>query len=203
MPHISNLFLAVAAIPFIYYFIAIFSSWRYFQQPPSATDPSFTPPVSILKPFRGLDPDAYQNLASFCRLDYPEFEIVFCIDPDDEIIQAIIAKLTVEFPRCRMRVLYGSGRVAANDKVAKLARLVNEAAHEVVVISDSDVRVRPDYLQHLVAPLRDPRVGAATCFYVPTEVATFTDHLQSVGMMSDFYAGVLVGRQLEGMKFAL
>src|SRR6202167_3806025 len=203
MPHISNLFLAVAAIPFIYYFIAIFSSWRYFQQPPSATDPSFTPPVSILKPFRGLDPDAYQNLASFCRLDYPEFEIVFCIDPDDEIIQSIVAKLTAEFPLCRMRILYGSGRVGANDKVAKLARLVNDAAYEVIVISDSDVRVRPDYLRHLTAPLRDPKVGAVTCLYVPIEITTLTDHLQSVGMMSDFFASIFVDWQLEGLKFTL
>ncbi len=164
---------------------------------------SFTPPVSILKPFRGLDPDAYENLASFCRLDYPEFEIVFCVDPDDEAILSVLAKLTADFPQCRIRVLHGSGRVATNDKVAKLARLVSEAAHEVVVISDSDVRVRPDYLRHVTAPLRDPKVGAVTCFYVPTELTTLTDHLQSVGMMSDFYAGVLVAWQLDGMKFAL
>ncbi len=116
---------------------------------------------------------------------------------------AVLAKLTADFPHCRIRVLYGSGRVATNDKVAKLARLVNEAAHEVVVISDSDVRVRPDYLRRLVAPLRDPKVGAVTCFYVPTELTTLTDHLQSVGMMSDFYAGILVAWQLDGVKFAL
>jgi ceramide glucosyltransferase len=198
-----DIFLAVAAIPFIYYLIVIYSAWRYFRLPPSAPDGSFTPPVSILKPFRGVDPDAYQNLASFCRLDYPEFEIVFCIDPDDEVILSVLAKLTRDFPACRIRVLHGSRRVATNDKVAKLVRLVDEAAHEVVVISDSDVRVRPDYLRHVTAPLRDPKVGAVTCLYVPIEIGTFTDHLQSVGMMSDFYAGVLVGRQLEGMKFAL
>jgi len=203
MPHIKDVFLAFAAIPFIYYLISIYSSWRYFQQPASAADASFTPPVSILKPFRGLDPDAYENLASFCRLDYPEFEIVFCIDPDDEAIQSVLARLTLDFPHCRIRVLHGSGRRAANDKVAKLARLVGEAAHEVLVISDSDVRVRPDYLRHVTAPLRDPKVGAATCLYVPIEITTLTDHLQSVGMMSDFYAGILVDWQLEGMKFAL
>src|SRR3984885_9199951 len=207
MPRLSELFLAIAAIPFIYYLIAIYSSWRYFRQPVSLPtglpDASFTPPVSILKPIRGLDPDARENLASFCRLDYPEFEIVFCIDPDDEAIQAIIARLTAEFPQCRMRILHGSGRVATNDKVAKLARLVNDAAYEVVVISDSDVRVRPDYLRHVTAPLRDPKVGAVTCLYVPIEITTWTDHLQSVGMMSDFYAGILVDWQLEGMKFAL
>src|SRR5580704_945674 len=203
MPHIKDILLAIAAIPFIYYLIAIFSSWRYFRQPPSAPDASFTPPVSILKPFRGLDPDAYENLASFCRLDYPEFEIVFCVDPDDQVILSVLAQLTTDFPDRRIRVLLGSGRVATNDKVAKLVRLVDEAAHDVVVISDSDVRVRPDYLRHVTAPLRDPKVGAVTCLYVPIEITTFTDQLQSVGMMSDFYAGVLVDWQLEGMKFAL
>jgi ceramide glucosyltransferase len=203
MPYLGDTVRVIAAIPFVYYLISIYSSWRYFRQPASASDASFTPPVSILKPFRGLDPDAYENLASFCRLDYPEYEIVFCVDPDDEAIQAVLARLTKEFPQCRIRILYGSGRVATNDKVAKLARLVSEAAHEVVVISDSDVRVRPDYLRHVTAPLRDPKVGAVTCLYVPIEITTFTDHLQSVGMMSDFYAGIMVDWQLEGMKFAL
>jgi len=203
MPHVTELFLAVAAIPFIYYLISIYSSWRYFRQPVSVRDAAFTPPVSILKPIRGLDPDARENLASFCRLDYPEYEMVFCVDPDDDAVLGVLAQLTADFPQCRIRILYGSLRVATNDKVAKLARLVNDAAHEVVVISDSDVRVRPDYLRQLVAPLRDPGVGAVTCFYVPTELTTLTDHLQSVGMMSDFYAGILVAWQLDGVKFAL
>jgi len=197
------IFLAIAAIPFIYYLIVIFSAWRYFRQPPARPDAGFLPPVSILKPFRGIDPDAYENLASFCRLDYPEYEMVFCVDPDDEFIQTALARLIAEFPHCRIRILYGSGRVATNDKVAKLVRLVNEAAHEVLVISDSDVRVRPDYLRQVTAPLRDTKVGAVTCLYVPIEIKTLTDHLQSVGMMSDFYAGVLIDWQLEGMKFAL
>src|SRR5580700_1950283 len=136
MPHARDFFLAIAAIPFIYYLIVIYSAGRYFRQPPSVPDGSFTPPVSILKPFRGMDPDAYENLASFCRLDYPEFEIVFCVDPDDEAILSILDRIIAEFPHRRIRVLHGSGRTAANDKVAKLARLVREAAHEVVVISD-------------------------------------------------------------------
>src|SRR5271166_1810292 len=203
MPHLEEMLLTVAAIPFIYYLIAIHSSSRYFRQPSPSPSPSFTPPISILKPIRGLDPDAWGNLASFCRLDYPEYEIVFCVDPDDEAVLSVLAKLTSGFPECKIRILYGSGRVATNDKVAKLARLVSEAAHEVVVISDSDVRVRPDYLRRLTAPLRDPKVGAVTCFYVPTEVKTFTDRVQSVGMMSDFYAGILVDWQLEGVKFTL
>jgi len=203
MPHWSEWFLAVAALPFIYYLLAIYSAWRYFRQPSCKADASFAPPVSLLKPIRGLDPDAEENLASFCRLDYPDYEIVFCVDPEDEEVLAVVERLRKDFPHCHIRVLYGSGRVATNDKVAKLARLVSDASHEFVVISDSDVRVRPDYLRRVIAPLRNPNVGAVTCFYVPTELNTFTDRLQSVGMMSDFYAGILVAWQLDGVRFAL
>jgi ceramide glucosyltransferase len=159
--------------------------------------------VSILKPVRGLDADAHANLVSFCQLDYPEYEIVFCIDGEDQAVVSAIEELRRDFPERNIRVLHGSGRIATNDKVAKLVRLVNEAGYETVVISDSDVRVRPDYLRQVTAPLRDPKIGAVTCFYVPAEVATFTDHLQTVGMMSDFYAGILVAWQLDGVKFAL
>jgi len=200
---ITYVFLGIAAIPFVYYLIAAYSSWRYFRQPARVADPDFTPPLSNLKPMRGLDPEAYENLASFCMQDYPDYEIVFCIDPDDSAVNSVVEKIRRNFPDRRIRVLYGSGRVAANDKVAKLARLSSQAEHEIVVISDSDVRVRPDYLRQVVLPLQDPRIGAVTCFYLPTEVRTFIDRLQTVGMISDFYPGILVAWQLEGVKFAL
>jgi ceramide glucosyltransferase len=201
---VTALFLAVAAIPFIYYLIALYSTWSYFRRAPkAATSPAFTPPVSNLKPIRGLDPGAYENFASFCRQDYPEYEIVFCVDGRDDPVLPVIEKLMRDFPERRIRVLYGSGRIATNDKVAKLARMAAEAAYEVVVMSDSDVRVQPDYLRSVVAPLADPRVGAVTCFYVPADERSFADNLQSMGMFSDFYAGILVAWQLDGVKFAL
>jgi ceramide glucosyltransferase len=200
-------FLAIAATPFIYYALAIYSSLRFFSQdsssPKSPTGDSFTPPVSNLKPIRGLDPDAYENLASFCRQDYPEYEILFCVGDTDDPALPVIEKLQADFPERKIRVLFGSGRVATNDKVAKLTRLVSEASHDVMVISDSDVRVRPDYLRTVVAPLADPKVGAVTCFYVPTHETTFVQKLQSTGMLGDFYAGIVVAWQLDGVKFAL
>ncbi|HUI55772.1 MAG TPA: glycosyltransferase [Bryobacteraceae bacterium] len=200
---ILYLFLGIAAIPFIYYLIAIYSSIAYFRQPERPPDPAFAPPVSVLKPIRGLDPEAYENLESFCHQDYPQYEIAFCVDPQDEAVISVIERLRAGFPEREIRVFYGSGRDATNDKVAKLARLVSQARYEVVVINDSDVRVRPDYLRRVIAPLRDPKIGAVTCFYAPTQIKTFTDHLQTVGMTSDFYAGVLVAWQLDGIKFAL
>ena len=195
--------LGTAAIPFIYYGIALFSCWRFFRRPRRQNGARFMPPVSILKPIRGLDPEAYENFASFCRQDYPEYELLFCVGSEDDSALPLIDRLKREFPQREIRVLFGSGRDASNDKVAKLARLVSEARHEYLVISDSDVRARPDYLQSVVAPLADAKIGAVTCFYVSIEDGSFVDRLQSVGMMSDFYAGIVVAWQLDGVKFAL
>jgi ceramide glucosyltransferase len=197
--------LGIAAIPFIYYSIALFSAWRFFRQAAnrSSGGTEFTPPVSILKPVRGLDPDAYDNFASFCRQDYPEYEIVFCVGDRSDPILPVIEKVIADFPKQSIRVLVGSGREATNDKVAKLARLSQEAKYEILVINDSDVRAEPDYLRKVVAPLADPKVGAVTCFYVSTDEKTLVQKLQTVGMYSDFYPGIVVAWQLDGIKFAL
>lgn len=202
---IRYVLLGVAAIPFIYYVIALFSTWQFFRRrtPERSTDSSFTPPVSILKPIRGLDPDAYENFASFCRQDYPEYEVLFCVGSDDDPVLPLLRKLADEFPKCQVRILFREGGRGTNDKVIKLAHLVREARHEVVVINDSDVRARPDYLRNVVAPLANKKIGAVTCFYVSTEEKTFTENLQTIGMFSDFYAGILVARELDGVKFAL
>ncbi len=146
--------------------------------------------------------EAYENYASFCRQDYPDYEILFCVDEDDPAVP-VLKKLIADFPERQIRLLYGSGRDAINDKVARLVRLVSEARHDMLVITDGDVRVKPDYLRNVVQPFRDPKVGAATCFYLSTQEKTFVEKMQSIGMVSDFFAGVMVAWQLDGVKFTL
>lgn len=197
------MFLGAAAIPFIYYFLALFSSWQFFRQTKKSGRPSdFTPPVSNLKPIRGLDDEAYENFKSYCTQDYPDYELLFAIGDGDEAVQAVLERLKSEFPERRIRVVHVGGHSAPNDKVVKLKSLVSEAQSEVLVINDSDVRVRPDYLRSVVAPLRDPRIGAVTCLYVSTDDRTFLQKLQSIGMFCDFYPGIFVARKLDGVKFA-
>lgn len=194
--------LLVAASPFVYYLLAIYSSWRYFRH--GEIDPSdHTPPISNLKPIRGVDPGAYENFASFCTQDYPKYELLFCVGSPSDPAVPILEKLIHDFPDRRIRIIYRAGDEASNDKVAKLVQLVEEASHEVLVISDSDVRVGPDYLRTVVAPLRRPAVGAVTCFYSSLQDTTFAENLHTIGMLSDFYAGLLVARQLDGVKFAI
>ena len=163
----------------------------------------FTPPISNLKPVRGIDPEAYENFASFCCQDYPNYEVLFCIDGSDDPVLPVLLRLQREYPQANIKILFGSGRTATNDKVAKLARMVNQAEHEYLVISDSDVRVKPDYLRTVISPLQSRNIGATTCLYVSASEGTFVDRLQTVGMISDFYASLMVAMQLEGVKFAL
>ena len=199
----SWLVLFVATFPFAYYLIVLYSAARFFRARKQAPDTAFTPPVSNLKPIHGLDPDAYENFASLCRQNYPDYELLFCVGSRDDAAVPILEKLQRDFPERAIRVIVSSKRAGVNDKVMKLAQLVGEAKHEFLVINDSDVRVDPDYFRTMIAPLRNRDAGAVTCFYLSSDEATFADNLHTVGMLSDFFAGVLVAWQLDGVKFAL
>jgi ceramide glucosyltransferase len=194
--------LSVAAIPFIYYFLSLYSTIRYFRvaKKQNAPNNDFFPPISCLKPIKGLDQDDYENFASFCRQDYPEYEIIFCVDEGDPAVP-VLEKLIRDFPDKKIRIVFGSGRQAINDKVGRLVRLVDEAEHNLLVITDGDVRVKPDYLRAIASPFRDPKVGGATCLYASTKETKFIQELQSIGMLSDFFAGIFVAWQLDGVKF--
>lgn len=205
MRFLEYLPLFLATVPFVYYLLAIVSSFQFFahnREHKSAAQP-LTPPISNLKPVKGLDPGAYENFASLCRQDYPEYELLFCTTDSTDPTVPVIQKLMRDFPDRQIRLLYSAGIDAINDKVAKLALMTREAKYDVLVINDSDVRVTPDYLKTVVAPLQDPNIGGVTCFYVSAEDKSLVDRLQSLGMISDFYAGILVAWKLDGVHFAL
>ncbi len=195
--------LGIATFPSIYYLLALYSSVRFFRRSkrPKAL-PNFLPPVSILKPVRGLDPEAYANFASFCMQDYPEYEVLFCVDSDDPAVP-ILMKLKSDFPSCNIRILFGSGRNGINDKVGRLVRLTNEAVYDRFVITDADVRAEPNYLRSIVGCFANPKMGAATCLYSSIHDKTFLEKLQSVSMISDFFPGIIVAWKLDGVRFAL
>ena len=152
--------------PLVYYVLAIFCGWDYFAKRAGwCPDLSFHPPVSILKPVRGVDREAYENFASFCRLDYPDYEILFAVSDADDSVIPVIETLQRSFPDRQIRLLTGAAQVGANSKVNKLCRLVREARHDVLAISDSDARVEPDYLREMVAPLAKPDVGMVTALF--------------------------------------
>lgn len=196
--------LLLALAPFAYYLVAIFAARRFFRKRAPAPDsPAFTPPVSILKPVYGLDREAYENFASFCRQDYPQFEIVFCVSDLQDPAVPVIRKLIDDFPECPIRLLIGADKLGVSDKVNKLCRLARQARHDVLIVSDSDVRVEPGFLRAVVQPFRDPKVGGVTCLYRGLTDGSLAADVEAVGNSTDFAAGVLVAWLLGDMDFML
>src|SRR6202040_1050059 len=193
------------AIPFIYYGLAIFSCLRFFRtaRRESDAEESFLPPISNLKPVRGLDPGAYENFASFCRQDYPEFEILFAVNDAGDPSVPVVQKLIADFPGRRIRLIVVTERLGPNTKVSNLCRLVREARHDLLIVTDSDVRVEPGYLQRVASMFRDPGVGGVTALYRGQGNLQIVAAMDCVGSSAAFCGAALVARELEGLKFMM
>jgi len=199
----SDAVLLLAAAPLVYYLLATLAAWRFFKRERARVLPDFTPPVSILKPVRGVDFGSYDNFASFCRQDYPDYEILFAVNDDTDLSVPVIRQVIADFPERSVRLLVGAEYLGANRKVNKLARLAREAQNEVLVLTDGDVRVGPHFLREVVAPLAEHKIGAVTCFYRGIAENNFGAEIEAVGASSDFFAGVLMAEWMEGITFAL
>jgi ceramide glucosyltransferase len=194
---------AGALVPLAFYLFSAWTSLQFFRSAqPSAATQDFTPPVSILKPLRGLDRGAYENFASFCRQEYPRYEILFAVSDENDPAVPVVRRLTRDFPHIAIRLIVDPERKGANDKVGKLCRLADEAKNRLLVITDSDVRVAPDYLRKVAALFRDPRVGAVTALYRALEAPSFGAVLDTMGSLS-FSGSALAARTLEGLKFTM
>lgn len=197
--------LILALAPFAYYLLAIYCAWDYFREvrKSPSTDSSFTPPVSILKPVRGVDRGAYENFASFCWQDYPRYEVLFAVaDPDDPVIP-VIRKLQQDFPEVPVRLITGIEQLGANRKLNSLARLAREARYDLLVISDSDVRATPGYLRRVAARFADPAVGTVTAFFRGVTAGSLGAELEALVLPTETVPNALVARKIEGkVQFA-
>ena len=169
---------------------------------PYPIDPNFHPPITILKPICGLDRDAYENLASFCRQDYPVYQIIFSVrDPQDAGI-AVVKLIIQNFPKLDIQLVVSDRTIGTNFKISNLENATTVAKYDILVIADSDIRVGCDYLQRVVQPLHDLSVGVVTCLY-RSDAHGWVTTLEAIATATDFHAGVLVSKQLGSIKFAL
>jgi ceramide glucosyltransferase len=172
------------------------------KQVRSVTDDGHLPPVSVLKPVHGLEARLKENIESFFRQDYPDYEILFAADEADDAALDVVREVCARYPYIRSRVLV-TGAPWPNPVVHAFHCMAEAAAHDILVTTDSDVEVDPHYLREIVPPLLDPQVGMVTCVYRGKNAAGFFSGLTAIGMSVEMTAGVLVANLLEGMKFGL
>ncbi len=201
--------LALALGPLVYYLMGIYSAWRFFRvahrASTSAANPQAkrVPAVSVLKPVRGLDPDAYENFASFCRQDYPEFEILFAVSDAVDPVVPVIEKLIADFPARSIRLVVVAERLGPNSKVSNLCRLVREARHDLLVITDSDVRSSRDICAVSRRCFAIRASGGVTALYRGSDNLQLVAAMDCVGSSAAFCGAALVARELEGLKFMM
>jgi ceramide glucosyltransferase len=163
----------------------------------------FLPPVSLLKPLHGDEPNLEENLATFFAQKYPEFEILFCARQSGDAGMETARRVAALFPQVKARFLECGEPPWPNPRTYSLEVMRRAARYPILVATDSDVRVAPDYLASVVQPLRDPRVGLVTCLYRGVARNGFWAQLEAMGMSIEMSSGVLVAEMLEGMRFAL
>jgi ceramide glucosyltransferase len=192
-----------------YYALCLWSASEFLRQPKTADEgvrptQQACPPVSILKPLKGTDPEMYESFRSHCLQDYPEYEIIFgASDPNDPSIE-LVERLKAEFPKRAIRLTVCHQNLGANAKVSCLAQMLPEARYQYLIVNDSDIRVALDYLRRVLAPLSDAKIGLVTCLYRGAANSTLGSRLESLGISTDFCAGILAAWQLEGgLRFGL
>jgi len=162
------------------------------------------PPISVLKPLCGHDDGLEENLRSFMVQDYPEYEVLFGVHRSDDSAVAVAEKIIAEFSgRIPARIIVTGESPIPNAKAFSLNRMVREAHYDVLVMSDSDVRVTPSLLSHLAQELQDDHIGLISCPYQAVPGKSLWSRLEAIGMNTELLGGVMVARMLEGMRFAL
>jgi ceramide glucosyltransferase len=198
---LSGVCLAVLCGSLVYCCMQIVAALRYLQvRPPTLLG---TEPISILKPLAGLDLDLESNLRTFFEQDYPSFEILFAVRSESDPAVQVVSRLQREYSKIPSRLVITGEPPYPNAKVFSLECMMAAAGNDLLVMSDSDIRVTPDLLRTAAAEFQDARLGVATCPYRAVPGASFWSRLEATGMNTDFWGGALVARMLEGMRFAV
>jgi ceramide glucosyltransferase len=184
-----------------YYVTCILAAQRFFSRPPVSRRPEPSP-ASIMIPLCGKDFEAYENYASFCRQDYPNYQIVFGVNHEADTSIPVIRKLMADFPERDIALVIDAGSIGENPKVNNLNNMLKRAKHGVIVLVDSDIRVAADYLATIVSELSDEGVGLVTCLYRAGEAPNLAAKLEAVGITGEFAPSVFVAWLMEGLSFA-
>lgn len=194
----AGLLCAASLVGVVYLIVAGLAVRRFLAVSPAS--PKARPPVSLLKPLRGADYDLEANLRQFCRLAYPEYQIVFGVQDEADPAVPIVQRLIADEPQADIALVIDQRLYGSNGKISNLINMLNAARHDLLVLSDSDMRVGADYLDPLVAALEPPEVGIVTCLYRGAAAPGPWSRLGAMFVSYGFLPSVLVGRWL-GARF--
>ncbi|MBJ6727685.1 bacteriohopanetetrol glucosamine biosynthesis glycosyltransferase HpnI [Geomesophilobacter sediminis] len=193
----------VLVLPALAYSLITLYCGRSFFTRKLIVDPAFTPPVTILKPVKGMDADSFENFASFCRQDYPLHQIVFAVaSPSDPVI-TVIERVREAFPHLDIELVIDGAIHGANYKVCNLMHAFPRAKHDILIVCDSDIRVEPNFLRTVCAPFADSEVGLVTSPYRSSGIVGTGCAIEALGFSCEMIPNVLVALKLEGLSFAL
>ena len=191
----------ITAPALAYAAITLYCGRSFFGNRPQL--PDHTPPVSILKPVKGMDGDSFENFASFCRQDYPLFQIIFAAaSPVDPVIP-VIERVMAAFPEVDIALVVDGAVHGANYKVCNLMHAYAKAKHPLLIVCDSDIRVTESYLREVCAPFADPEVGLVTSLYRSSGARGVGCAIEALGFSCEMVPNVMAALKLEGLSFAL
>ena len=195
----------------VYSGISVWAALRYLAV--SAEAAPANEPISVLKPLAGLDEGLEQNLRSFFDQSYSAFELIFAVRDAADPCVPYVRQLCAEYPRIPSRLILTGEPPYPHAKVYSLACMLQASAHDLLVMSDSDIRVEADFLSRIAGEFASGEIALATCPYRAVAGAsawpggfwsgTFWSSLEALGMNTTFWQGVLTARLLDGMKFAI
>jgi ceramide glucosyltransferase len=168
------------------------------------TDFSFAPAITLLKPLKGCDATTAESFQSWFDQNYPgQIQILFGIAEAGDPVCPIVRKLIEKNPGRDAQLIVCTESLGANGKVSTLIQLERLAKHPLILVSDADVRVPPDFLANLAAPLRDPKTGLVNCFYRLANPVTAAMRCEAIAINADFWSQVLQSASLKPLDFAL
>ncbi len=186
-----------------YLLLVFIASARFRRRPHPAGGDANLPPVTLLKPLCGMEPGLEVNLTSFFEQRYPGFEIIFGARRADDPALDVVRRVSRKYPSVPVTIVATGDPVRPNAKVCSLVKMYARAAHDYLIISDSDVHVAPDYIEEIVSPLLQPDNGMVTCLYRGVPSGGLWSKLEALGMSVEMTSGAIVANLIEGMKFAL
>jgi ceramide glucosyltransferase len=199
---ILEIFLITCTIISIFYYVfSLFCTILFFRKKVD-TDETYLPPVSVLKPINGIEDGTYENFTSYCKQDYPDYQIIFGVRDSNDPAIDMVKKVMNAFPQKDIELVICNGSIGINPKINNLNNMYKKAKHDIMLTNDSDTRVDSDYLKKVVSPFRDKNIGLVTCVYRENNLNNLTSIIESISINHEFLPSIMVAHKIEDLSYA-